>query len=107
MAVNTLKSTYSHYPNSCDTSATSAAEYPLSNWNLRDARAAVPIRWVVAARSLGELGDPVRQAGDLAARRVAMHHALLRRAHDYRRRVLECRKRRSAVAGGNRLLDLA
>ena len=36
-----------------------------------------------------------------------MQHAFLRRAHDHRLGFLERRRRLVAIAGGNRLLDLA
>src|SRR4051812_48688862 len=54
-----------------------------------------------------ELGDAVREAGDFPARRVAMDHALLGRAHDRGLGLFESVERLGTIAGGDRILDLA
>jgi len=54
-----------------------------------------------------ELGDPMRQTGDLAACGIGMHDAFLRRPHDDRLCFFERRERRAAVAARDRFLDLA
>src|SRR5262249_290280 len=54
-----------------------------------------------------ELGHPMRPTGALAARRIGMHDAFLRRPHDDWLRFLERRERRAAVAARDRFLDLA
>src|SRR5437660_2085347 len=54
-----------------------------------------------------ELGDLVSQARYLAACRIGMHDALLRRAHDHRLCFLQRRKRRAAIASRDCFLDLA
>lgn len=58
-------------------------------------------------RLLGELRDPVRQPGNLAAGGVAMNDALLRGADDGGLRLGHCGGGGAAVAGGNRLFDFA
>ena len=57
--------------------------------------------------SFGELGDPLREARNLAAGRVFVRHALGNAAHDLRLRRLQGGLCRSLVAGSQRFLDLA
>src|SRR5712692_7964879 len=70
-------------------------------------RAATPSAKRARAALLSELGNLVVEARHLAARRVAVNHALLCGAHDQRLGLLQRIERLAAVAGRDRLLDLA